>query len=448
MRPAVVLDLVDRLCYQALVDRHSVGLIGDLSPSVYGWRLVPGKPEQGKYSQDSLQWDNYRSHLEDAAGWYNAALRTDIVSCFASLDPTVVLDEVSTRVGKNALIDRLASFLGGFDRLAARSGLPQRARPSSVLANMVLRHFDDVLAGYAEEIPHLEIFGEEPPTARMSYVRWMDDMWLFGDDASSMRRAQLELQRVAEGLGLHLNSSKTEVLEGSDVSTVAMELELSAIDTGLKTLDLGPLEELIDQVVEAPDTAGRTKVKFMVGRMLKNDVTYREQDLLFAAKRMPHCADSLAVYFRARFIPDGLQEWFLSGVSDSWNLLQWPQAQYFGMFDSSKPPVDKLLEFAETTINDMNAELPVLAVSAQRLAAWSPARARNAISSSITNRVNPNERRVLSLAALSAGESKYMVRKWLKQEDGNAPTLAMLDKEAFHAPKVNPVYLAAGPSGA
>ena len=72
----------------------------------------------------------------------------------------------------------------------------------------------------------------------------MDDMWLFGRDPASMRKAQLELQHAARSLGLNINSAKTEVLEGDDVADCAMEIEHSAVDSALSApSDEGPLED-------------------------------------------------------------------------------------------------------------------------------------------------------------------------------------------------------------
>lgn len=72
VRPAVVLNILDRLTYQALVDRLSVDLIGDLSPSVYGWRLPPDSTERGEYSHNNIQWDAYRDHLSVATTFSRA----------------------------------------------------------------------------------------------------------------------------------------------------------------------------------------------------------------------------------------------------------------------------------------------------------------------------------------------------------------------------------------
>jgi hypothetical protein len=75
-RPAMVLDVVDRVVYQAVVDRLSVLLIGDLSSSVFGWRLPLTGAKPGTYSHNNLQWDGYRSHLGILAAGREVALRT------------------------------------------------------------------------------------------------------------------------------------------------------------------------------------------------------------------------------------------------------------------------------------------------------------------------------------------------------------------------------------
>jgi hypothetical protein len=46
------------------------------------------------------------------------------------------------------------------------------------------------------------------------------------------------------------------------------------------------------------------------------------------------------------------------------------------------------------------------------------------------------------LAALAAGERKTTVRKWLGQHDENLPTLRMLERVSFAAPKVVSAYSA------
>ena len=54
----------------------------------------------------------------------------------------------------------------------------------------------------------------------------MDDVWLFGREPGRLRRAQLELQEAMRGLGLNMNGSKTDVLEGEDAQRGVQQREL------------------------------------------------------------------------------------------------------------------------------------------------------------------------------------------------------------------------------
>ena len=49
LRPAMIMEPVDRLAYQALVDSISRDLIGDMRGFVFGWRLPTRDPEKGRY---------------------------------------------------------------------------------------------------------------------------------------------------------------------------------------------------------------------------------------------------------------------------------------------------------------------------------------------------------------------------------------------------------------
>jgi hypothetical protein len=177
-RPAMVLDLVDRVVYQALVDRLSLLLIGDLSSSVFGWRLPPTGANLGVYSHNDLQWAAYRSHLGHLAAGRDVALRSDLVSFFASIPLDAVRDAVDDRAPKNAVSKRLFTFLDGIDRVPERSGLPQRSTASAVLANMLLRPIDDVLDHYAT--PSISSFLSGDP--RQSFAALRHQAWAAGSN--------------------------------------------------------------------------------------------------------------------------------------------------------------------------------------------------------------------------------------------------------------------------
>lgn len=193
-RPAVVLDPIDRLCYQALVDRISDKIIGDLPRTVYGWRLDADSPQHGHYLRNDSEWRRYRGTLQRLAHEFDIAIKTDIVSCFASISIPLLKTEIEDRASKGHVAERLYTMLYGWSDVAGRSGLPQRAMASSVLANMYLSPLDDELHRRASAT--VDLFGREDP---QSAIRWMDDVWIFGSDTGEVRRSLLAVEECTSG---------------------------------------------------------------------------------------------------------------------------------------------------------------------------------------------------------------------------------------------------------
>jgi len=439
----VVLDILDRLTYQALVDRLSPDLIGGMARSAFGWRLAPDDRERGKYSHNNLQWAAYRNHLALCAAFATAALRTDLVAFFSSIPLDMAHSAIDDGAPKGAVTRRLHSLLSGFDNIPERSGLPQRSTASAVLANMILSPMDDVLDFYSTDLPTLALLGRgrSERFRRRSNARWMDDMWLFGSEVSRMRRAQTDLQRTALSLGLNINSGKTAVFEGPAVAQEALQIEHSAVDDALDSRnDNRPLEELVDRLLASPESAGRTSLKFAVKRMRDHTVRYRLQEFTVVAKQMPHAADILAPLFKETFATGGLQDWFLDYASSDWASFDWSVSHYVRMFPSSRPPRKPMREYVAKIVADPGSPLPLAAVAAQRLAAWDKSVARSAIRATLSRTSHPQLRRVLVLAALEAGETSLQIRKWLRQEPENALTLEMLEQFNFAPPKIGANY--------
>src|SRR5258708_31389053 len=85
IRPAVVLDPIDRMLFQGLVDMNTSKLIGKLSPWVHGWRLRREDPKSGDYSPNDAEWGLHRGQLKISALFSDFALTTHIVSSFPSI---------------------------------------------------------------------------------------------------------------------------------------------------------------------------------------------------------------------------------------------------------------------------------------------------------------------------------------------------------------------------
>lgn len=433
-RPAVILDPLDRLCYQALVDRLSVGLIGGMSPSVYGWRLEPSDPKPGHYVRNDYQWTNFRERLKDGAATHGAALLTDIVSCFASVSVSRMADTIATRCGNDGVVDRLVGMLEAWDGMADRTGLPQRSLASCVLANAYLRPLDDILAHFGRK--------SVPKRRRIQTARWMDDIWLFGRDPGVLRAAQLDLQMAMADMRLNMNFAKTRQLDGADLAVAVERLEHSGADAGLAAIpvDRGPLDDIIDGLIHEPETADRTTIRFATLRMRKNHLFDRVEELAACAERMPHGADYLARLFKESGAWRDLGNWYVNYAASPWGKVEWAVAQLGTMFPSGTKPPRGVRDFmAERLVT--GGSLPMAAVAAQRLAAWGQADARVAIREAGKRAENPLERRVLGLAAVGLGEERDIVRRLLREYEENAVTAAMVDAKKFRPFKVTADFL-------
>ncbi|WP_186815174.1 RNA-directed DNA polymerase [Terrabacter aerolatus] len=446
-RPAVVLDPLDRLSYMALVDHFSKALIGDMATHAYGWRLSVEDPASGQYARNGDEWERFRRHLANAADEYEGLLLSDIVSCFASIPVHHMNDMLEQTLPQGRPLDRLLNLLDGWDKTPGRRGLPQRSSASAVLANAYMRDLDLVLQANSKAFSKSSRSGGRP----RSWARWMDDMWLFGDDVAKLRHAQVELQNEAASLGLNLNSSKTELLEGEDVLERALEIEHSAIDQELdiemligqlkaprkkRTLEMHGLSDLISRIIHDRESASRTNVRFATTRMRTYKKFERASELLDVANRMPHCADHLARLFRVSVGVSDYQDWFLHYTKSPWASYEWAIANFGTALASSRRPRKATREYFAEVLADGRRSLPLFALAAQRLSGWDSDECRLALREAVKSATTPHHLRIAAFAGLASGERRSTVRGWLAGPE-NRLTTELLESLSFRAPRTS-----------
>jgi hypothetical protein len=419
-RPAMVMDPIDRLIYQALVDRVSVGLSAGMATWAFGWRLPRDQPDSGRYVPNKDEWSWYRARLGRLSARYQAALLTDVVSFFASIPVDRISESVRTR-SRGEVTNRLTDLLGSWGKVVGRSGLPQRCFASSLLANFYLRSVDDEVQRHAP--------GDD---GRIAAARWMDDIWVFGDDVGGLRRAQLAIEAATRELGLNLGSGKTRVLEGTDVATAVATMEHSAVDEGLA---FDPpittrLEELVDSVIAEPELTPRTSVRFVTSRMRDKQIWTFVPSLVDATPRIPHGADHLARLFRDSDRWRDMEGWFVDYAGSSWASLSWTTAQLATMFPSADGGRGVVRDFLAARIGE-HPEIAMNAVAVQRVSSWAPDTARQAIREAARSAGEPHERRILAMAAVGLRDEPAFVRTLLSEFDENQVTLAMLEDRQF-----------------
>jgi hypothetical protein len=434
VRPAVVLDPLDRLLYQALVDALSVRLIGSLSAWAYGWRLDSASPKRGRYVSNEREWEAFRGHLTRLGDYDTVALTTDIVSFFASIPPDTLSEQILA-VGHNRPAERLVDMVLSWYRMTGR-GLPQRSAASASLAHMYLAPLDEII----------DQFNGMPPSGAAQIpegrsARWMDDIWIFGRSAASLREAQISIQSGMRDLGLEMNFGKTAVLYGDALTEAVFELEHSAVDGALADEDdpdVRPLESLVDRILFNPETADRTSIRFMATRMRKHELFDRVGDVAETVERMPQGADHLARLFRDSEHWRDLQDWYTTYAKRWHGRLPWTVAQLGTMFPTGGEVGPDIVDFFKGILESTGVPLPLLSVAAQRVAAWDPSEAKTLIRALAQDESRALAMRSLALAALHAGATRNNVRRMLQQNEENELVLAMLEDTNF-AKKAVPV---------
>ncbi len=265
-------------------------------------------------------------------------------------------------------------------------------------------------------------------------ARWMDDIWLFGRSAASLREAQISIQSGMRDLGLEMNFGKTAVLHGDALTEAVFQLEHSAVDAGLADdddQDVGPLDALIDRVLESPETANRTTIHFMTTRMRTHRLFGRIGEVADRVERMPQGADHLARLFRDSEHWRDIQDWYATYARRWHGRLPWTIAQLGTMFPTKEEVDPAVVEFFKGVLASAGAPLPLLSVAAQRLAAWDRSEAKVLIRALAQNESRALAMRSLALAALHAGATQNIVRRMLQQNEENEIVLAMLEDTNF-----------------
>lgn len=432
-RPAMILDPIDRLAYQAITDVLSKQLIGALPDWAYGWRLPPKRPQPGRYVSNTDQWERYRARLEALALFSRAGLTTDIVSFFASVPIGRLTEDIATVAGGSDVTKRLISFLESWNEIAGRSGIPQRCFASSVLAHFYMRALDDLLDRHAQKVG----LGEP---VKIQPCRWMDDIWVFGDDPLKLRSIQLEIQQRLRDLGLNLNAAKTDVRTGDALVDHVMELEHSAVDDALKkpVADTEPLDEMLARIVAAPAHASRTTVRFAATRIRDHGLFDRAEQLFNVLPNMPHCADHIGRLLRDAELWHGLSDWYLDYARAFHSTLPWSVFQLGTMFPSSDPPDDDVVDFFLDNLASASFDVLLVPLAASRGAAWAPDQAREAIASAAGKEryQHPFALRALAFSGRVAGVPKTATRRMLKQFPESRPSLQYLEERDLRPPKV------------
>jgi hypothetical protein len=414
-RPAVILDLIDRVLYQACVDSVAPMISRQLPRRVYGWRL-PARSERGhQYARNDYQWDSYVSDLHRGARTYQRAWKTDISNFFATVTPTSVanaLAPLAPRETVRAILDIVkASAIP-----TGRSGIPQRSTASSVIANLLLVPVDNAIesiAGKARE------------------ARWLDDIWLFSRSDADLAEAAGRVESRITELGFVPNQEKTGFYEGAELQKAIDRLNLSYVDAQLarNANDDAGLDQALHGLLSAPELSGRHEVNFVTSRIKQYNKIEMAKALAQKPEALAHAADLVASVLLKFSLWRDLTHWCEDLLTSP--LLPWVKTSFLRSFPrTGKLPKDLVEVFAKMASDDSTPSiLRVTAIS--RISRRDRNLTRDIFSASLQNDLDPLTRRGMALAAANAGASSKTIRRFLLADDATTPIADYLSSIAY-----------------
>ena len=210
LRPYSLLTIEDQIAYQAAANLIAEALFPRARAryliEVFG-HLYAGKTSSWFYRKWS---DGYRAFNDAAIAAFRSGHRFtasfDLTACYDSIDHKVLqhflLDLRLSREFSDILLGWLSTWTATDRNIFHGHGIPQGPLPSGLMAEVVLRHFD------------------EYQWARMGlrYLRYVDDIRLFAKTERILRQALVRLDRLSKDVGLFPQSSKIDIHEVTDIT--------------------------------------------------------------------------------------------------------------------------------------------------------------------------------------------------------------------------------------
>lgn len=288
-RPIAVLNLVDRVVYQAVMERIGPLIDAELTEEVRSARLYKNK--SGKYAQpkQTEAWAKFQKSGREMCELFDhvCMLTTDITSYFEFVDLELLISELREVPGMpGEAVDVLIRVLDGASKMGNLNGVPQGPEVSSILGNFYLRPLDAILR-------KLDV----------KFLRFQDDIKVFAGEPHILRRAVHSLTPVVRGRHLNLSTAKTKLLMGNDVHEHFEDAHKDAINYGLEIgSEEAPqeLRDLFDAAVSGTNIRERD-VKFSVNRLAKLADDHAVTWVLDNLSDVPYLASILVRYLGEHF---------------------------------------------------------------------------------------------------------------------------------------------------
>lgn len=289
-RPIAVLNMVDRVLYEAVMQLLGPSLDKTLSEEVFSARLKQNKAGRWRPEKQVRSWVKFEEFGREICDDYDQAclLTTDITSYFEFVELGTLLKSIKGVPGVDvAVVDVLSAFLNGVTGHATDlHGVPQGPEVSSILGNFYLLPLDAVLR-------KLDV----------RWIRFQDDIKVFASEPHILRIVVRELMPAVRGRHLNLSTAKTKILQGAAVYEDFEDGKKDAIQYGLDIEShdvVDDLRALFDDAVSGTEVNERD-VRFAINRFRKLGDDYAVTWILQHLDTVPYLASYLVTYLTQHF---------------------------------------------------------------------------------------------------------------------------------------------------
>lgn len=290
LRPYSLLAIEDQIVYQAIANTVAEKLFPHVrhryNKEVFG-HLYAGSTSPWFYRKWSEGYKAFNTGAEDAfKSGYVWTASFDLTAFYDSIDHNVLrcmLEDigVDSDLG-NKLTEFLTKWTATSTRIYHNHGIPQGPLSSGLIAETVLKHFDD-----RRNTKH-----------DVRYFRYVDDIRLFAKKEVHLRHALVVLDRLSKDVGLFPQSGKIDIHEVQSI-----EKELKSISNPIEAVLTGPelnQNVLRSRIVELSprekhyEVENPTRFKYLVARAAPSS---KLADRLWRIyERAPHYYPQLAYH--------------------------------------------------------------------------------------------------------------------------------------------------------
>jgi hypothetical protein len=347
VRPIGLLHPRDRVVYQAVVAELAPAMEKTLTAAVFSSRFDAKKRRvhDQRESWRRMQVEGRRLHVEEHYGFM---LSTDVVSYFEYVDLGILSRDLhSLRDVNEDHLRLLSTFLNDIERSSEIWGLPQGPQASFILGNFYLQPVDRVL--------------ELHPVVGL---RFQDDIKVFANDESTLRRVLRDVGRVMRGRRLNVSVAKTKILEGDEVLDHVEDATKDAIAYGIQ---VGGVQSVVDDLralfdaAVTQDPVNSRDIRFSVYRLSLADDGYAIPWILANLVRVPFLAPLLVGYL-AKHMPSeaDIEPSARNYLSDPGsNLYPWTELHLIRMFARADELSDETISLVWDTLRDSNKDILV-----------------------------------------------------------------------------------------